>query len=72
MKKEHKSSKQQLSFADTTDGGVKLWSNDFTGIGNMSSLLVFLFMYCLFVCVVYILVRFKLVSSVFRMYFVVD
>ena len=41
VKKEYKSSKQQLSFADTTDGGDKLWSNNFTGVGNMSSLLVF-------------------------------
>lgn len=45
MKRENKSSKQQLSFADTTDGGDKLWSNTYTGTGNMSSLLVFMFMF---------------------------
>ena len=50
VKREHKSSKQQLSFADTTDGGGdKLWSNTFTGGGNMSSLLVFLFTLFVFV-----------------------
>ena len=45
VKRENKSSKQQLSFADTTDGGDKLWSNTYTGTGNMSSLLVFMFMF---------------------------
>ena len=52
VKREHKSSKQQLSFADTTDGSDKLWSNTFTGIGNMTSLLVFcvVCVYIVFVC----------------------
>ena len=40
VKRELKSSKQQLSFADATDGGDKMWSNTYTGIGNMTSLLV--------------------------------
>ena len=61
MKREHKSSKQQLSFADTTDGGDKLWSNTFTGIGNMTSLLVFLFI----LCCLYLLIR--LLDSVFTL-----
>ena len=46
VKREQKSSKEQLSFANTVDDDDKLWSNTFTGIGNMTSLLVFLFILC--------------------------
>ena len=61
VKREQKSSKQQLSFADTIDDDDKLWSNTFTGIGNMTSLLVFLFILCCF----YLLIR--LLDSVFTL-----
>ena len=61
VKREHKSSKQQLSFADTTDGGDELWSNTFSGICNMTSLLVFLLIFC---CL-YLLIR--LWDSVFTL-----
>ena len=62
VKREHKRSKQQLSFADTTDGGDKLWSNTFTGIGNMTSLFVSVFF---ILCCLYLLIR--LLDSVFTL-----
>ena len=55
VKREHKSIKQQLSFADATDGTDKLWSNTYTGIGNMTSLLVYIILFMCLLMKMYLL-----------------